>query len=172
MFICCIRQRAHRENKHTPGGLQSLHTCTPSHNATAAWPGMAWPKPLLMLAGIRWRAYSQIDGSRGAAAGEGGGGAELDCLQRAGRWHWVRRNVSRQIPHNIYHIWVRPARVLAPVQSPTLSSRYLQLFDKGFLAAIAAINYKLTLPPNTPLPSPLPNTLVVASTAVVIVFAV
>lgn len=108
------------------------------------------PKPLLMLAGIRWRAYSQIDGSRGAAAGEGGGGAEVDCLQRAGRWHWVRRNVSRQIPHNIYHIWVRPARVLAPVQSPTLSSRYLQLFDKGFLAAIATINYKLTLPPSFP----------------------
>lgn len=115
-------------------------------------PGLAWPKPLLMLAGIRWRAYSQIDGSRGAALG---GGAEVDCLQRAGRWHWVRRNVSRQIPHNIYHIWVRPARVLAPVQSPTLSSRYLQLFDKGFLAAIAAINYKLTLLPNLPRPFPL-----------------
>lgn len=77
----------------------------------------------------------------------------VDCLARAGRWHWVRRNVSRQIPHNIYHIWVRPARVLAPVQSPTLSSRYLQLFDKGFLAAIAAINYKLTLLPNNLLPS-------------------
>lgn len=125
-----------------------------------------------MLAGIRWRAYSQIDGSRGAAAGGagvgGGGEAEVDCLQRAGRWHWVRRNVSRQIPHNIYHIWVRPARVLAPVQSPTLSSRYLQLFDKGFLAAIAAINYKLTLPPSLP---PVPNTLVVAA-AVVVVFAV
>lgn len=153
MFICCIRQRAHtvRISIRPVGG--SLHTCTPSHNATAAWPGMAWPKPLLMLAGIRWRAYSQIDGSRGAAAG-GEGGDEVDCLQRAGRWHWVRRNVSRQIPHNIYHIWVRPARVLAPVQSPTLSSRYLQLFDKGFLAAIAAINYKLTLLPNPP-PFPL-----------------
>lgn len=59
-----------------PVGCSLLHTCTPSHNATAAWPGLAWPKPLLMLAGIRWRAYSQIDGSRGAAAGEGGGGGE------------------------------------------------------------------------------------------------
>lgn len=48
----------------------SLHTCTPSHNATTAWPAQATcsvPKPLLMLAGIRWRAYSQIDGSRSAA---------------------------------------------------------------------------------------------------------
>lgn len=54
-----------------PVGCSLLHTCTPSHNATAACPGLARPKPLLMLAGIRWRAYSQIDGSRGAAAGGG-----------------------------------------------------------------------------------------------------
>lgn len=69
----------------------SLHTCTPSHNATAAWPDLlpatcSVPKPLLMLAGIRWCAYSQIDGSRSAADTRGGrGGGEGGGLSGTGR---------------------------------------------------------------------------------------
>lgn len=42
--------------------------------------------------------------------------------------------------HLSYFGW---AQSRSQVQSPTLSSRYLQLFDKGFLAAIVPINYPL-----------------------------
>lgn len=172
MFICCIRQCIHRHNRHTPSGLQSPHLHAFAQcNYSLAGPGhMLRPKA---AAYARRNSMARIFANwrQSKCSRQGGGEEGVDCLVRAGRWHWVRRNVSRQVPHNIYHIWVRPARGLAPVQSPTLSSRYLQLFDKGFLAAIAAINYKLTLLPYNLLPSSNSRSFVVVA-AGVIVFAV
>lgn len=99
----------------------------------------------------RWLAYSRIDGPlwplNGRKGGGGGGsGGSGDCEGVAGF-------------RTTFIIFGRPAARApaaaatalernAPVQSPTLSSRYLQLFDKGFLAAIAAINYPAHAPAN------------------------